>query len=154
MARTEAVHDLRIVLGTLIRVVDDQADGRTRGPALEHPRQDLHLVRLAPLRGMPRLSWLAAIQVVLQIGRREFQARRAAVDNAAERRPMALAKGGDGEQLADGVSGHGGYCSRYRPQRRGQAVNTWATPRAAGTPGPLVGPGFNHAEETPVDSTG
>ncbi len=36
------------------------------------------------------------------------QSRRAAVDDAAERRAVALAEGRDREQLADGVAGHGG----------------------------------------------
>jgi hypothetical protein len=43
---------------------------------------------------------------VLQIGAAQFKPRRAAIYNAAERRPMAFAKAGDREELTKGVSGH------------------------------------------------
>jgi hypothetical protein len=47
---------------------------------------------------------LAPVQVRLQIGFRKFKSRRAAVNNAQIPRPVALAAGGDGKQLAEGIT--------------------------------------------------
>ncbi len=52
MAGAEAVHDLGIVLGALVGIVDHQADGGAGGLALEDAGEDLHLIGLAPLGGM------------------------------------------------------------------------------------------------------
>ncbi len=107
MGRPELVLDLRIVLGALVGVLDQQANRGTGGASLEHARKDLHLIRLATLGGMARRAWTATIQVGLQIGLAELDARRAAIDDGAERKPVTLAEGGDGKQLAEGIAGHG-----------------------------------------------
>ena len=52
MAGAEAVEDVAVVLGALIRIVNDQGDGRAGGLALEHAGEDLHLVGLAALGGV------------------------------------------------------------------------------------------------------
>mgnify|MGYP003331099840 CR=1 FL=1 len=48
-SQAEGLGDLAIVLGALVGVLDQQADGRAGGAALEDPGEDLHLVRLAAL---------------------------------------------------------------------------------------------------------
>src|SRR6185312_11230235 len=50
----------------------------------------------------------ALVEPDLDVGLGQRDARRAAVDHAPQRRPMALAPGGDAEQMAEGVVRHGG----------------------------------------------
>ena len=52
MTGTEFVGDVGIVLGALIGVFDQQADGGSGGHTFENAGQDSDLVRLAALRGM------------------------------------------------------------------------------------------------------
>ena len=113
MAGPVAVADLGIILRALVDVLDHQRDRRAgrdlpaRALVREHAGEDAHLVRLAPLRGEARLARAAAVELGLDVGLRQRDQRRAAVDDAAERRPMALAEGGDAEEVAEGVVGHG-----------------------------------------------
>ncbi len=118
MRRPELCGDLGIVLGTLVGVVDDQADRGARGAALEGPGQDLHLVGLAALGGMARGAGLAPVQVALQVLGGQFQARRTAVHDAAQGRPVTLTEAGDRKEFSECVSRHGGYCSGSRRFRR------------------------------------
>ena len=80
----------------------------TAALVLEHARENLHLVGLAPLRREARLAGLALVEKELNLFRRQGNARRAAVDDRAERRPVALAKSGDAEEVAETIVGHGG----------------------------------------------
>ena len=68
MARPVEILDLAIVLRALVLVADHQAHRRARGQALEHARQDLHLVRLAPLGGEFGGAGLAPVEPVLDVG--------------------------------------------------------------------------------------
>ena len=88
MARTETVHDLRIVLRTLIGILDQQRDGRAGGVSLEHAGQDFHGVVLAPLGDVARLPRLAPIEVRLDIGLGQRQPRRTTVDDRHVGRPV------------------------------------------------------------------
>ena len=112
MAGPVAVADLRIILRALVDVLDlqrdrragrDQAAGRL---VLEHAGEDLHLVRLAALRGEARLAGPALVEKGLDLRLGDRDSGRAAVDHAADRRPVALAPGGDAEEMAEGVVGH------------------------------------------------
>jgi len=47
------------------------------------------------LRGVPAAPGRAAIEVLAEVLRRDRQARRASIDDAADRRPVAFAEGGD-----------------------------------------------------------
>ena len=69
--------------------------------------EDLHRVRLAPLRGEARLAGAALVEKGLDVGGGQRNARRTAVDHAAERDPVALAEGRDAKQMAERVVGHG-----------------------------------------------
>jgi hypothetical protein len=52
------------------------------------------------------LSGTTAIEIVLDVFDSQRQQRRAAIDHAADRNPMAFAEGRDPEQMAEGVEGH------------------------------------------------
>ncbi len=109
MAGAELVLDLRIILRALIGILDQQRNRRSRRHLFtgvivhHHAGQDLDRVGLLPLRGEARLSRTAAIEIALDFVNPERNPRRAAVDHAADRRPMALAEGRDAEKLAEGV---------------------------------------------------
>src|SRR5688500_3854332 len=99
VAGPETILDLLVVVRALIGVLDQHADGRAGGAALEHAGQDLHLVRLLALTGVTRGASAPPFQFRLNIRLRQLQPRRTAVDDAAERRPVAFAEAGDGEEL-------------------------------------------------------
>ena len=67
------------------------------------PERMLHRVRLLALRGEARLPGPALVEIGLDVGFGERNARRAAVDHAADRRPMAFAEGRDPEKMAERV---------------------------------------------------
>ena len=119
MGRTEQVLDRRVVLGLLIGIADQQTDRAAGGAPLEHPGEDLHLVRLLTLGGMAAGARLAPVQVRLQVGGSQLQPRRAAIDDGNQCRAMAFACSGDGEQGTKGVSGHA--CHPFQISER-QAV--------------------------------
>ena len=63
----------------------------------------------------------------------ERDARRAAVDHAAERRPVAFAEGRDAEQMAEGVVRHGktrarGVVARVSPRVKLRCANRGFAP--------------------------
>ena len=112
VARAKLVLDVGIVLRALVGVLDQERNRRARrhlraGLRMRHHAgQDLHRVRLLPLRGEARLAGPAAIEVALDVGLGQRDQRRAAIDHAADRNPVALAEGRDAEQMAEGVVGH------------------------------------------------
>ena len=73
-----------------------------------HAGQDFDRVRLLALGGEARLARTAAIEIVLDVFVGQRDQRRAAIDHAADRDPMAFAEGRDPEQVAEGVVGHFG----------------------------------------------
>ena len=130
---TELVDDVAVVLRALIDVADHQRDRRA-GRHLasvrvrEYARQDLDLVWLLALRGEARLTRAPLVEERLDIGRLQRQSRRAAVDHAAERRPVALAPGRHAEQMAESVVGH-----RLSPSVRGMATRMRVQPWRRGS---------------------
>ncbi len=112
MAGAVEVADFRVILRALVDILDHQRDRRSRRhlfPAgvVDHDAgEDLHLVGLAALGGKARLAGTAAIEIALDVGRRQRQPRRTAVDHAADRGTMAFAEGGHPKQMAEAVVGH------------------------------------------------
>src|SRR6185369_8007516 len=102
----ELVLDLRIVLAALILVLDQQRDRRARRLVLEHAGENLHGVRFTALGHEARLAGLAAVEPVLDPLGLQGDAGRRAIDHAADRRPMALAPGGEAEQMTEAVVRH------------------------------------------------
>src|SRR6185437_4512622 len=107
----EGRHDVAVILAALIGVADQQRDRRAGGPALVDTGQDLHFVRFVSLRGVTAAAGGAPFQVVAELLRGDLQPGRAAVDHAADRRPVAFAEGGDGKEFAERVAGHGVWTS-------------------------------------------
>src|SRR4029077_6106691 len=107
VARPKPVLGLVVVLRTRVDILDHQLDRRARGLALENPREVLHLVWLAALGGEARLTGLAPIEPMLDVGFREWYARRHAVHNHADRGTVAFAPRGEAEERAEAVAGHG-----------------------------------------------
>src|SRR5580704_9507343 len=117
MPGAEAVLDLLVVARPRVGVLDHEPDGRAGGASFEHAGEDAHLVALAALADEVRGAGAPAVDVLLQVRLAQLEPRRTAVDDAPERRAVTLAEGGDREELADGVAGHGslqlaGSCSR------------------------------------------
>src|SRR5262249_3626214 len=106
VAGPELVLDGAVILGALVFVLDQEADRRPRRLPLEQARQDLHLVGLAPLRREARLAGPAAIEPGLDVGFAQRDARRHAVDDAADRRPMTLTPGRESEEMTEAVERH------------------------------------------------
>src|SRR5690606_32407699 len=123
VAGPEQVLQLVVVARARIRVLDQETDRRTGRAALEHAREDPHLVVLASLARELRGTGAAPVDVRLQVGRGELEPRRATVDDAAERGTVALAEGRHREQLAEGITGHrepvlpSTQTPRHRPAR-------------------------------------
>ena len=113
MAGAVLVADVGIVLRALVDIVDEKPDRRPgrdlRAGAIvhEHAGEDAHLIRLLPLRREARLPGTALVEIGLDVGLGEHDAGRTSVDHAADRGPMAFAKGRDPEDVAERVEGHG-----------------------------------------------
>ena len=69
----------------------------------EHAGEDFDRVRLLALRGEARLAGPAPVEIGLNVAFAERDARRAAVDDAADRRPVALAEGRDPEGMTERI---------------------------------------------------
>ena len=106
MGRAHLLGDIGVILGALVGVLDHQADRGSGGLALKHAGENLHLICLAALGGIARGAGLAPVQLQLDVFRADFQSRRATIDDTAQGRTVAFAKGGNAKQLAKSVAGH------------------------------------------------
>src|SRR6185503_16378602 len=106
VAGAEAVLDLRVVAAFLIDVLDEQADRRSRRATLEDAGEDLHLIRLLPLRNIARAAGPASTEILLDVGFGQRETGRTAVDDAAHRGPMAFAERRDREQSSVSIACH------------------------------------------------
>jgi len=100
--------DVAVILGALVGVLNHERNRRSRRHltaigAGEDAGEDLHLIRLAPLRGEARLTGFALVEEALNIGLRQLDKRRAAVDDGAERDAVAFAECRDAEEVAEAV---------------------------------------------------
>src|SRR5580693_3759670 len=106
------VLDIGIILRALIDIVDDERDRRSGRHLLaarfidEYAGQDSYRVRLLALGGETRLARPALIEIGLDVGLAQRNARRAAVDHAADRRPVALAEGRHPKHMAERIERH------------------------------------------------
>src|SRR5262249_2233259 len=112
VAGPELVGDVGIVAAALVDVVDDDADGRAGGqlPTLlvgENARQHPGRVGLAALCRKARLAGAPAVETDLDGLCGKLDARRAAIDDAAERWAVALTPSRDPKQVPERVVGHG-----------------------------------------------
>src|SRR5208337_1171164 len=118
------VPDVAVILGTLVHVVDEDADRRSgrhlpaRIVVYHHPGEDARLIRFATLGGEARRSRPAAVEFGLDVGRLQRNPRWAAVDDAAYPRPMALAERGDAKEMAEAVVRHFAYIRGHASRRQ------------------------------------
>src|SRR4029079_19728987 len=104
VARAELLLHLAVVARALVLVRDLEADRRAERLAVEDARQDADRVRLLPLRRELALAGRAAVEVDLDLGRRDRKQRGAAVDHRAERAAVRLAPRRHAEEMAERVA--------------------------------------------------
>lgn len=100
----EAAHVL-IILRVLISVAHDEANGATSRFALKHTAQNLDLVGFVATSGNSALPRSATVQFALDERQVDVDAGRHAVDNATNGFAVALAKGGQREDVAKCIQG-------------------------------------------------
>ena len=100
------VCDIAVVLAARIDVANQQRDRRAGGRALEYAGEDFDRIGFLTLSDVARSAGTPAIEIVLNVRFAERQTRRATVDHATDRGPVAFAERGDAEQLAESVAGH------------------------------------------------
>ena len=106
VAGAVAVHDLPIIAGALVLVLDHHADGGAGGHALEHAGEHLDPVRLLALGGIARLARTAAVELRLDCRFVDGNACWHAIHHTADGGPVALAPGGEAEGVAEGIMAH------------------------------------------------
>ena len=103
VAGAELLGDLAVVLAARIGVAHQQRDRRAGGAPSYTP------LRISTSSASCRCEVCRVLPVARRArscaksSARDRDARRAAVDHAADRRPVGLAEGGDAQQLAEGV---------------------------------------------------
>ena len=93
VARAELLGNAAVVLAARVGVADQQRDGRPGSQPQIDASEDFHRIVLMALRGVPGLAGGAARQIGAELLGRNGDARRTAVDYAADGRTMAFAEG-------------------------------------------------------------
>ena len=101
MTGPELLGDPVVVLAARVGVADQQGDRRAGRAAFVDAAQDLDGIGLVPLRRVARAAGGAALEILREVVFGDRDSRRTAVDDAADRRPVRFAEGGDAEQLAE-----------------------------------------------------
>ena len=104
MGGTEERAQVLIVLRVLILVSDDEADGGAGRAPFEDAAEQLYVVGLGALGGQRALAGAAAVELALYEVEVDLDACGHAVDDAADGRPVAFAKGGQCEQMSERVA--------------------------------------------------
>ena len=76
------------------------------GFAFKHARQDFDDIGFPALRGVSGRAWFPAVEIVLQVGLRQSQSRRTAVNYATDGGAVTFAERGDGKQFSYRISRH------------------------------------------------
>ena len=109
MPRPVDVLDRGIVLRALVDILDHERDRRPGRQLLaarllgEHAGEDFDRIRLLALSREAGLTGPPFVQIRLDIGLGQRNARRTAVDHATDRQPVTFAEGRDSEEMAEGV---------------------------------------------------
>src|SRR5688500_10957450 len=97
---------LAVIPGPSVDIVDDQADRRAGGAALERAGEDADLVGLPALRCQARGARPTGVEPGLDDALVQSEAGRAAIDERAVRRSVALAPGREAQYPAEAVPAH------------------------------------------------
>ena len=103
--RSEEVLQRFVVGRPCIFVPDDEGDGGTRRPAFKHAAHQLYAVALAALRRNRALTGSSAVELLLDEVEVDDDAWRHTVHYATDGLTVALAEGGQPENLSEGVHG-------------------------------------------------
>ena len=106
MAGAKNFRQIAVIVGTLVFIGDKERNGRACGDTLINAGKQTDGVGLLALGGCGPLAGLAAIQFGLHVGFGQFEARRAAVNDAAKAGPVGFAKSGQAQGAPKGVTGH------------------------------------------------
>ena len=104
MRRTEDIADILVVMGMLIRVSHQETNRTSSGSSFEDTRKDFDLIALGTRSGELALSWLTAIQFVLDKIHIDGDARRHTIYHASNALTMTFAKGSQRKYIAKGIS--------------------------------------------------
>jgi hypothetical protein len=104
--RPVRARDLGVVLAPLIGVADLHRDRRAQREAIEDSRQDLDAVGLLALGDDVALAGAAPVELALDLGGIDGDARRTAVDGDAHGRAVRLTEGGHTKRGAEAVARH------------------------------------------------
>jgi len=98
--------DIFVIFRLRIGVFHQQSDRRAGCASLEYTGEYLYLVFFTALRSMPAFPGGAPQQFRTDFFSRDFQARRAAIDDAADGRTVTLAKSADPQHMSKTVVRH------------------------------------------------
>jgi hypothetical protein len=106
VAGPKAILDLAVIAGTLVDVLDDEADRRARRAAFENAGQDPDRVGLRALGHEARATRSPALEIVLQIGLAERQVGRATRDDPAQGGAVTLTAARHREKTTESIASH------------------------------------------------
>ncbi len=104
MGGSEEASEVLVVLGMMVGVAHDEADGGAGGLSFEHAAQQFHTVCLLARSGEVALAGTAAVQLMLDESHVYGNAGGHPVDDTANGKAMAFAKRGQGENVSKRVS--------------------------------------------------
>ena len=109
MAGSIFVFDVGVILGALVDILDHERNRRAGRNLLaagfvgKYARKDFDRVRLLTLGGEARLAGPSPVEIGLNVGLGQRNARRTTIDHAADRRPMAFAEGRHAEGMPERI---------------------------------------------------
>ncbi len=106
MAGPEYFGQIAVIARALILIGNVKGYGRACGATLEHAGEQAQRVGLFPLGGGGPLAGLAQIQLCLNVGFAQLQTGRAAVQHAAQTRPVGFSKRGQTQDAPEGIASH------------------------------------------------
>lgn len=107
MAGPEDFGQIAVVARALVFIGDIKGNGRACCAAFEHAGKQAHPVRLPAFGGCGALAGLAQVQVGLNVRLAQLQARRTAVQYAAQAGPVGFAERGQAQNAPESVARHG-----------------------------------------------
>ena len=111
MTRTEQVFDITVIFGARIFIANEHGQRSSRSFSFENTGKNFNRVRFFALGRDLALSRTAAVKIDLNVRFSQRNLGWNSVDDQADGRPMAFAKGCDAKQFSESISCH----MRYPP---------------------------------------